>query len=264
MCRGSLCFKQIDGKRKDLVFGARIKPSLAYQHGLWYNTVSITFTITGETDMKIAFMGDSVTEGCFGLYPVGASFDTFREPEKVYHAKLLPMLEAKYGAGNVEIINAGLSGDNTTGGCKRLDRDVLSHHPDCVVICYGLNDSNRLLERFERNLREILGRVLASGARAVFLTPNMLNTYVDPRTLPEAAHIARRTMEIQNGGTMDRFMDAARVICAELGVDVCDAYAYWKKLAQEGVDTTAHLANYINHPDEEMHGVFARMLAPML
>jgi len=34
--------------------------------------------------------------------------------------------------------------------------------------------------------------------------------------------------------------------------------------AQEGVDTTAHLANYINHPDEEMHGVFARMLAPML
>lgn len=214
--------------------------------------------------MKIAFLGDSVTEGCFDLYAKNGSFDTYREPENVYHARLLPMLEEKYGVGSVEIINAGISGDNTAGGRQRLDADVLAHAPDLVVVCYGLNDSSRPVERYEENLRDILSRIQAAGCRVIFMTPNMMNTYVSPDTLPEAAHIAQRTMQIQNGGTMDRFMDTARGICAELGIPVCDAYAYWKELAARGVDTTARLSNHINHPDAGMHRVFAELLAKMI
>jgi len=214
--------------------------------------------------MKIVFLGDSVTEGCFDLYAKNGSFDTYREPENVYHTQLLPMLEEKYGKGSIEIVNSGISGDNSAGGCKRLDTDVIAHHPDLTVVCYGLNDASRPLERYQENLTEILSRIKASGSRVIFMTPNMMNTYVSPDTLPEAAHIAERTAQIQNNGTMDAFMDAARAICRELDIPVCDAYQYWKELAASGVDTTARLANHINHPDAGMHTVFAQLLAAMI
>ncbi len=214
--------------------------------------------------MKIVFLGDSVTEGCFDLYKTDPGFDTYREPKNVYHAQMLPMLEEKYGKNTFEMINAGISGDNTSGGRVRLDRDVLGHHADLVVVCYGLNDAFHPLESYEENLRDILTRIQASGAKAIFLTPNMMNTYISPETLPEAMGIAERAMEIQNDGTMDKFMNTARSLCAELSIPVCDAYAYWKNLHKEGLDTTARLSNHINHPDAAMHTVFARMLCSMI
>ena len=58
----------------------------------------------------------------------------------------------------------------------------------------------------------------------------------------------------------DAYMDAAREDCTRLGVTVCDAYARWKKLQQAGVDTTTLLSNRINHPDRQMHALFADCL----
>ena len=55
-------------------------------------------------------------------------------------------------------------------------------------------------------------------------------------------------------------MDAARQMAAERGIPVCDCYAEWKRMAAEGVDTTALLCNHINHPSREMHKLFAEML----
>ena len=41
---------------------------------------------------------------------------------------------------------------------------------------------------------------------------------------------------------------------------VCDVYLYWKNLYSRGVDTTAMLANFINHPSPQMHEETARLL----
>ena len=41
---------------------------------------------------------------------------------------------------------------------------------------------------------------------------------------------------------------------------MCDCYAKWKLLSQNGVDTTALLANGINHPSREMAWMFAYSL----
>ena len=45
-----------------------------------------------------------------------------------------------------------------------------------------------------------------------------------------------------------------------MGVPVADCYSEWKKLYESGVHTTMLLANRINHPTREMHGLFADML----
>ncbi len=44
-----------------------------------------------------------------------------------------------------------------------------------------------------------------------------------------------------------------------MGVKIADAYAEWKRLA-ECEDTTALLANGINHPTREMHELFADVI----
>ena len=55
-------------------------------------------------------------------------------------------------------------------------------------------------------------------------------------------------------------MNAARRLCAEMGVALCDCYDRWQAMKQAGIDTTALLANHINHPSRVMHGMFAGML----
>ena len=207
------------------------------------------------------FFGDSVTEGCFALYETSYGFDTYREPTLVYHALLKPMLEARGEA--VNIVNAGISGDNSFRAQDRLDQDVLAHHPDTVVVCFGLNDALHPLERYDASLRAIFAR-LTPVCRVIFITPNMLNTYIHPDTLPSSLKIAEQTMAIQNSGVFDRYMDIARKAAADCGVELCDWYAVWKANAAAGHDTTADLINCINHPTAEKHAELARMLLPLL
>lgn len=67
------------------------------------------------------------------------------------------------------VINAGVPGDTTADGLRRLDDDVLSHGPRLVLITLGGNDlKNRAPKQkaFE-NLREIVDRIHATGALAV-------------------------------------------------------------------------------------------------
>ncbi len=44
---------------------------------------------------------------------------------------------------NMEFVNAGIGGNNTSHGVVRFERDVLSRDPDFVTICFGTNDFNR-------------------------------------------------------------------------------------------------------------------------
>jgi hypothetical protein len=128
------------------------------------------------------------------------------------------------------------------------------------VVCYGLNDVNGEIEAYTSALRGIFAKLREAGIEALFLTPNMLNTRVDESVLPELTVYAEVTAGMQNGGKMDAFMEAAKGVAFDCGVAVADAYALWKQMAQSGMDTTALLANGINHPCREMHGMFAELL----
>ena len=64
-------------------------------------------------------------------------------------------------------------------------------------------------------------------------------------------------MVMMERGDMDLYMDAARALCAERNIPVCDCYAKWKKMAENGIDVTELLANKINHPTREMNWLFA-------
>ena len=218
-----------------------------------------------EAPVTIAFYGDSVTQGCFELYKVGeAGHQTIFDKTSVYHAKITQILSVLYPTVPVNIINAGISGNGAKGALKRLERDVLKFHPDLTVVCFGLNDSGGGLEGlqdYKDSLEQIFSQLEDVGSEIIFMTPNMMATEVSCHvTDPHFIAIAEDACKRQNEGIMDQYMQAAKEVCAQHGVRVCDCYEQWKALAASGVDVTELLANKINHPTREMHWLFAYSL----
>ena len=215
--------------------------------------------------MKIVFIGDSVTEGCFELTNRPGGFDVIYDRGNCYVSYLEERLTKAYPEKNIEVINAGISGNTTEQGLERLDRDVLSHNPDIVVICYGLNNGcSRNPHGFAETLTAIFDKLNAQKIPGVFMTPNMYNTYTHSEVLDCLIGMAEDCAACQNSGDMDAVMAAGIAAAKQSGIAVCDAYGAWKKLAEYGIDTTALLANKLNHPSRKMHKLFADMLYPIL
>ncbi|MEA2559817.1 MAG: acyl-CoA thioesterase [Acidobacteriota bacterium] len=117
----------------------------------------------------VVFLGDSLTAG----YGLGG--------EQAYPALVEKRLEEE--GIPVKVLNAGVSGDTTAGGLARLDW-LLSQKPDVVVVGLGGNDGLRglPLEQAEHNLREIVRRAKATGARVL-----LLGMQIPPNYGPEYA-----------------------------------------------------------------------------
>jgi acyl-CoA thioesterase-1 len=115
-----------------------------------------------EEHVLVAF-GDSLTAG------LGIS------PEESYPARLQEkLLLSGY---RYRVVNAGVSGDTTAGGVRRVEW-VLKSKPDIVILELGANDGLRGLNLVETraNLEQIIRRLLAGGASVVLagmkLPPN--------------------------------------------------------------------------------------------
>lgn len=201
--------------------------------------------------ITIVAFGDSVTHG--------AAADDEINFETVYWNRLRRMLHQVRNYVPINVINAGIGGTDAMGSLERMDAQVFAHSPDLVIICFGLNDINKPLEDFLHALQTMFQACKDRGIDTIFMTPNMLNTYVADDVAPSLRHYAEKTARIQTDGTMDRYMSAACQLARDLGVTVCDCYGKWKELSKTQ-DTTLLLANRINHPLKEMHTLFAKEL----
>lgn len=216
--------------------------------------------------MRIVFLGDSVTEGWFDIFakPDGG-IDGTKDAESCYVNLVGNRLKEHFPNREIEVINAGVGGNNAGDGLARLEKDVIGKSPDIAVVCFGLNDVGQPgVEEYRNNMSEIFKRLKSFGIKAVFMTPNMINTYVHPRNLEMLNEMAANCARLQTDGTMDLFMQTGRECAEANGAVVCDAYAQWKRLDYYGVDTTELLSNCINHPTKPMHRLFADLLEPVL
>lgn len=204
--------------------------------------------------INIVAFGDSVTHGAVGAGEI--FYDT------VYHERLRQKILAARNYVPVNVINAGIGGITAKVSLDRIDSQVLCHHPDLVIVCFGLNDVTRPLEEYLDSLRIIFERCSAA-CNVIFLTPNMLNTYSADDTEEKYKNYSFETAEIQNSGRMDTYMEAAVKLANDMDIPVCDCYKKWKELSKTQ-DTTMLLANRINHPTREMHELFAQSLFEMI
>jgi acyl-CoA thioesterase-1 len=118
---------------------------------------------------RVVFLGDSLTAG-LGV-----------DAEQAFPALVGEALRRE--ARPVDVVNAGVSGDTTAGGVRRLDW-LLRQKPDVVVVGLGGNDGLRglKLEASEQNLREIVRKSREAGASVL-----LLGMLIPPNYGPEYA-----------------------------------------------------------------------------
>lgn len=106
--------------------------------------------------LKILAFGDSLTAG-YGV-----------APDDAYPVKLQAALKAK--GYDVQVINAGVSGDTTAGGLARLDW-ALGDHPDYALVELGANDALRGLDpaAARSNLDRILTGLAAAKVKVLLM-----------------------------------------------------------------------------------------------
>lgn len=209
----------------------------------------------------IVFLGDSITHGCFEVSFDGEKYHPVYDEEHSYTAIFRRMVKTLYPATQLNIVNSGISGNTAGKGLARLERDVLSYHPDMVVVCFGLNDCNAGpdgIKTYETDLREILERICEAGIDVILMTPSATTDEVH-YTLPTERECedAARLAALTRTGVVDAYMQAARDVAASLDVAVVDCYAIWKSLIACGVSVNDILSNKINHPTRELHFLFA-------
>lgn len=223
----------------------------------------------GAPGVTAAFLGDSVTQGCFEIYRTGEqSIETMFDSNAAYSADFRSILATLYPRVPLGVFNCGISGDSAPGGAKRLERDVLVHRPDLVVVSYGLNDACGGLGKlpaYTAALHEIFARLAAEGIDAVYLTENRMCRYVDCRIGDDLIRrVAGEVADVQNNGVLDAYFAAGIEAAKAEGALVCDCYSAWQRLEAAGVDTTYLLANHVNHPPRELHWLFAWALVQTL
>ena len=204
--------------------------------------------------INIVILGDSVSHGAFSDY---INYD------KVYWNLLRQKMNAFRDYTPINMICASIGGTRASCALQRLDKQVLIHEPDLVIVCFGLNDVNGTLEEYLDPLKQIFARCKEAGSEVIFLTPNMLCTYVAPEPSGRYRTYAGKCADMQNSGRMDQYIQAAVSLAQQMEVAVCDCYSKWKELAKTE-DITLMLSNRINHPTEEMHQLFADSLYEMI
>ncbi|HEU5323894.1 MAG TPA: arylesterase, partial [Methylomirabilota bacterium] len=137
----------------------------------------------GAAERVIVALGDSLTAG------LGVAAD------EAYPARLQERLRRE--GYDYRVVNAGVSGDTSAGGLRRVDW-ALRAHPEVVIVALGANDGLRgqSPELLEANLARIVERARAGGARVLLAGLRMPPNYGDDYTRRFAdayRRVARRT-----------------------------------------------------------------------
>jgi lysophospholipase L1-like esterase len=97
--------------------------------------------------ITIGFIGGSITHG-----------QAATSPERSYANLVSNWWITHFPQSHITVVNAGLNGTDSTYGVLRVQRDLLSHHPDFVLVEFGVNDHGDLAhaQTYEGLVRQIL------------------------------------------------------------------------------------------------------------
>ncbi|MBU1288722.1 MAG: arylesterase [Alphaproteobacteria bacterium] len=143
----------------------------------------------------VVMLGDSLTAG-FGLAPADAL------PEQVEAL----LLEA---SPEIDVINAGVSGDTSAGGLARYDWSVGSAKPDLLVIVLGANDYLNGVdpERTRTNIAAIIERAQSSRIDILLVSVSPRSSAEDDPKAAEFAAIFRELATTYDVGLYEGLVD---------------------------------------------------------
>ena len=158
-------------------------------------------------------------------------------------------LERLYPGAHVEMINAGVSGNSTTDGLRRMDDDVLCHRPQLVIAMFGLNDVTRVSpEDFRANLRHIVQHSRQIGAEVILMTPNFVGAGDPIRPPAKVADYAQITRDVGR----------------ELDVPVTDTFRAFEAIQAKDHRAWIGMMSDAIHPNMRGHKLLAEQVVSTL
>ncbi|MAT16599.1 MAG: hypothetical protein CMJ46_15170 [Planctomyces sp.] len=187
----------------------------------------------GNEKVQVVCLGDSVT-GVY--YHTGG--------RRAYPAMVEIGLRQAFPEADINVINAGISGNTTNDGLRRLERDVLDKHPDLVTIMFSLNDMTRVpLAEFVANLKSLVDQIHARDAAVLLCTPNSVFDSTG------------RPIE-----TLEDYVAAIRNFAAREKLPLADCYATFEQLRNEDEWAWTMLMSDDIHPNMGGHKLLAETI----
>lgn len=189
--------------------------------------IALSVAAAAEQKKAVVFLGDSITAG-YGL-----------DEQQSYPA----LIQEKIAAANLplEVVNAGVSGDTTAGGLRRLDW-ILQRPIDLIVIALGGNDGLRGIApaTTAANLQAMIDKIRqASPATKIVLAgmrmpPNIGADYVAAfadvfPTVAEKNHVLLIPFLLEGVGGHPDLNQADQIHPTAAGQKII-AEAVWEKL----------------------------------
>lgn len=133
----------------------------------------LTSSFQLQKPKKIIFFGDSITEAA--VKPGG-------------YIRLMDSLITAAGlAGRYELLGSGIGGNKIYDLFLRMEEDVISQHPDAVVIYVGVNDvwhkatsgTGTDYAKFGRFYEALVNKLQAAGIQVIICTPAVIGERTD-------------------------------------------------------------------------------------
>lgn len=147
-----------------------------------------------ENPCKIIAFGDSITKGYT---------DMFRE-----------QMQKEYEEIDLEIINAGMSGETSTQGVDRI-QTIIDQKPNVIIVGFGMNDWRKgvTYEDFRHNLRAIIDILENHKIRVLLMT-----------IIPDYQGLFKGTSKI-----IDKYNEIIYEVVHEKRIRIVDVNSLWKR-----------------------------------
>jgi lysophospholipase L1-like esterase len=159
--------------------------------------------VTLKKGDRIVFLGDSITQ---------------QGGDKTGYVTLIKNAMAeKHKDLDIEVFNAGISGNKVPDLQRRLEKDVISKKPTIVYIYIGINDvwhgasnpaNGTSKEKFEEGLNDVIDRLTKSGAKVILCTPTVIGE--------------KKAGANKLDAKLDEYSDISRKIAKEKKLPLCD------------------------------------------
>jgi len=144
------------------------------------------------------------------------------------------------------VIHAGYPGDSSRAMLKRMDRDVIRHHPDTVVIECGANDAVNpaaltSVEEYTANLKQMVYRLEEIGSDILFVTsppvyaPEMIVRYKFPQS-----------PDTELNPILDQYVEAMRSVASFLNRPLLDMSRILHTVGNVGPGAESLIRNQAN------------------
>ena len=226
---------------------------------IWHAGGNAAAQLQPVDPLRIVAFGDSTTAPRAGV-------------QQVYLDRVFEILSANEV--DVDVINAGVSGNTTADARERFDRDVLGKYPDVVIIQFGINDAAIELHKqkteprvplaqYKENLEYFVSTLTARGATVFLMTPNAV-AWTDELK----ANLGQPPYDVNDRWGLNvvlrDYVEAVREVGAAEDVQLVDVYEmYVRHDRRPGRQIEDLLLDGV-HPNDEGHAMVGGVIAKQL